>query len=51
MAEFKTILKTCSRCKSSGIRKTYFEKNKKDNWYATCNKCRLKKTETCVMYI
>ena len=38
----KDDLQKCSGCRSTKLLK-YFDKNKKGNYYKTCNKCRLRK--------
>ena len=44
MSENKVELKQCTRCHST-CTLDYFEKNRKGEYFNTCNKCRTKNTE------
>lgn len=41
MSENTKILKKCSKCKSTKVQEKYFSKNLKDEFYKTCDKCRI----------
>jgi hypothetical protein len=42
MSEVLVNLRVCSRCHSTVLTE-YFEKNRKGQWFRTCNSCRDKK--------
>ena len=39
----KKELRKCSRCKCTVLLETYFSKNRKGEWYKTCDNCRTKR--------